>query len=85
VALEVESTALDRDDTGAPLRVVVVAAAQTQENVRSAHELHSAGLGTSTQVPDAESLRVIALTNRNSASFDLTITEFRAIRALDDL
>lgn len=85
VALEVESATLDREDAGARLHVAGEAVAQSEENLRLGRELYGAGLATNTQVLDAESLRVMALTNRDSASFDLIITEYRLKRALGEL
>lgn len=85
IALEVESSVLDRDDAGARLRVAGEAVAQAEENLRLAKELYGSGLGTNTQVLEAESLRVMALTNRDSASFDLIIAEYRVRRALGEL
>ncbi len=85
IALEVESTVLNRDDAAARLRVTGEAVVQSEENLRLAKELYGSGLGTNTQVLDAESLRVMALTNRDSASFDLIIAEYRVRRALGEL
>jgi outer membrane protein TolC len=85
VALEVESAVLDREDAGARLRVAGEAVAQSEENLRLAKELYGSGLGTNTQVLDAAALRVMALTNRDSASFDLIIAEYRVRRAVGGL
>ena len=85
VALEVESSVLDREDAAARLRVAGEAVAQSEENLRLAKELYGSGLGTNTQVLDAAALRVMALTNRDSASFDLIIAEYRVRRALGEL
>jgi len=85
IALEVESVVLDRDDAGARLRATGEAVAQAEENLRLAKELYGSGLGTNTQVLDAEALRVVALTNRDSASFDLIVAEYRVRRALGEL
>jgi outer membrane protein TolC len=85
ISLEVESSVLDRDDAGARLRVAGEAVAQAEENARLARELYGSGLGTNTQVLDAEALRVVAQTNRDAASFDRIIAEYRVMRALGDL
>lgn len=85
VALQVETALLDRDEAAARIHVAAAAVGQAEENVRDAKELYASGLGTSNQVLDAESLRVVALTNRDDAAFDLLIAQFRLQRALGDL
>ena len=85
VALQVETAFLDREESIARIHVSAAAVAQAEENVRDAKELYGNGLGTSNQVLDAETLRVVALTNRYDAAFDLLIAEFRLQRALGDL
>ena len=59
--------------------------AQAEENVRIAKELYASGLGTNNQVLDAETLRIIALSNRDDASFDALIAEYRLQRAVGAL
>jgi hypothetical protein len=56
-----------------------------EENVRVAKELNASGLGTNNQVLDAETLRIVALTNRDDAAFDLLIAQFRLQRAMGGL
>jgi outer membrane protein len=85
VALQVEAALLNREDAAARIRVAAATVDQAEENVRDAKELYSNGLGTSNQVLDAEALRVVALTNRDSAAFDVLIAQFRLQRALGDL
>jgi outer membrane protein TolC len=81
----VETAALNREEAVARIHVAAAAVSQAEENVRVAKELYSSGLGTSNQVLDAESLRVVALTNRDDATFDLLIAQFRLQRAMGDL
>ena len=85
VALQVQTAVLNREEAVARIRVAAAAVSQAEENVRVAKELYASGLGTSNQVLDAESLRVVALTNRDDASFDLLIAHFRLQRAMGDL
>ena len=54
--------------------------AQAEENVRIAKELYGSGLGTNNQVLDAETLRIIALSSRDDASFDALIAQYRLQR-----
>jgi outer membrane protein len=85
VALQVQTAVLNREEALARIHVAAAAVNQAEENVRVAKELYSSGLGTSNQVLDAESLRVVALTNRDDANFDLLIAQFRLQRAMGDL
>ena len=85
ISLEVETAVLNRDDAAARVKAAGEAVEQAEENLRSARELYGSGLATSTQVLDAESLRVAALTNRDNARFDLLISGYRIQRAIGDL
>jgi outer membrane protein len=85
VALQVQTAVLNREEAVARIHVAAAAVGQAEENVRVAKELYASGLGTSNQVLDAESLRVVALTNRDDATFDLLIAQFRLQRAIGDL
>jgi len=85
VALEVRTSVLDRDDAAAREHAAAVAVTQAEENVRVADELYRSGLGTNTQVLDAETLRATALTNRDTARYDLVIAGYRLERALGEL
>ncbi|MHB8475801.1 MAG: TolC family protein [Steroidobacteraceae bacterium] len=85
VALEVQSAFLNREEAVARIHVTAASVGQAEENVRDAKELYASGLGTSNQVLDAETLRVVALTNRDDADFDLLIAQFRLQRAMGDL
>ena len=85
VALQVQTAVLNREEAVARIHVATAAVSQAEENVRIARELYASGLGTSNQVLDAESLRVVALTNRDEATFDLLIAQFRLQRATGDL
>ena len=85
VRLEVETAIYNRDEASARIRVAAGAVAQAEENVRVARELYANGLGTNNQVLDAESLRVMALTNRDDANFDLLLAQYRLQRAIGEL
>ena len=76
---------LNRDDAAARLSAAAVAVAQAEENVRVADELYRSGLGTNTQVLEADALRTTALTNRDAAKYDLVIADFRLERAVGGL
>lgn len=85
VRLEVETALYNREEAGARLHVTSAAIAQAEENLRVARELYGSGLGTNNQVLDAETLRVVAATNRDDAAFDALIAEFRLQRAVGEL
>jgi outer membrane protein TolC len=85
VALQVETAVLNREEAVARIHVAAAAVSQAEENVRVAKELYASGLGTSNQILDAESLRVVALANRDDATFDRLIAQFRLQRAMGDL
>jgi outer membrane protein len=77
IALEVESAVLNLDEARARVAVTAEAVAQAEENLRIARELYGSGLATNTQVLDAESLRVGALTNRDNARYDLQFAHYQ--------
>ena len=85
VTLEVETAVYNRDEAAARIRVVAGSIDQAEENVRIAKELYKSGLGTNNQVLDAETLRVVAVTNRDDASFDLLLAQYRLQRAVGEL
>jgi len=85
VALEVETALDNRDEAAARIHAAATAVVQAEENVRIARELYSSGLGTNNQVLDAETLRVISLTNRDDAGFDLLVAQYRLQRAIGEL
>ncbi len=85
VRLDVESAYYNREEASARIRAAAAAVAQAEENVRIAKELYSNGLATNNQVLDAETLDVIALTNRDDARFDALIAEYRLQRATGQL
>jgi len=85
VRLDVETAFFNREDAAARIHAASAAVAQSEENVRIARELYGSGLGTNNQVLDAETLRVMALTNRDDAAFDVLVSEYRLQRAVGSL
>ncbi len=85
VRLEVETAFYNREEAFARVRVAASAVAQAEENVRIAKELYRNGLETNNQVLDAESLRVVANTNRDDAAFDVILVQYRLQRAAGEL
>jgi len=85
VSLEVETAFYNRDEALARVRIAGGAVAQAEENVRVAEDLYASGLGTNNQVLDAETLRVLALSNRDDAAFDVLLAQYRLLRAAGEL
>ena len=67
----------------ARLRVEVTAGAveQAEESLRIAQERYTSGLGTQTQLLEAETLRARAHENRDAAGLDSQLAELRLARA----
>ncbi len=85
VELQVREAWLGAREARQRVRVTADAAAQADENLRIARERYGAGLGTQTQLLQAESLRVQALRNRDDAALDVGLAELRLARAVGAL
>jgi outer membrane protein TolC len=81
IALQVREAWLGLSEARQRVQVTKGAAEQADESVRIARERYSAGLGTQTQLLEAEALRVQALKNRDDAVLDATLAELRVARA----
>ena len=85
IALQVRQSWLDVDETRQRIEVTAGAVDQAEENLRIARERYGAGLGTQTQLLEAESLRVRALSNRDNAVLDAGLSKLRLARAVGAL
>jgi outer membrane protein TolC len=85
IALQVRQAWLDVEETRERVRVTADAVDQAEENLRIARERYGAGLGTQTQLLEAETLRVRALTNRDNAQLDSGLARLRLARAVGAL
>ncbi len=85
VALQVRQSWLGVEETRQRVRVTADAVDQAEENLRIARERYGAGLGTQTQLLEAETLRVQALTNRDNAELDAGLARLRLARAVGAL
>jgi outer membrane protein TolC len=85
IALQVRQAWLGVEETRQRVRVTADAAEQAEENLRIARERYGAGLGTQTQLLEAETLRVRALTNRDDAELDAGLARLRLARAVGAL
>jgi outer membrane protein TolC len=81
VELQVRQSWLDERAARERVAVTARAAGQADENLRIAQERYGAGLGTQTQLLEAEALRVRALTNRDDATLDAALARLRLARA----
>ena len=81
IALQVRQAWLDVEETRERVRVTADAVDQAEENLRIARERYGAGLGTQTQLLEAETLRVQARTNRDNAQLDSGLAKLRLARA----
>jgi outer membrane protein TolC len=85
IALQVRQAWLAVEETRERVRVTADAVEQAEENLRIARERYGAGLGTQTQLLEAETLRVQALTNRDNAALDAGLARLRLARAVGAL
>jgi len=82
IELQVRQAYLGIQESRQRVIVTAQAAEQADENLRIARERYTAGLGTQTQLLQAESLRVQALRNRDDASLDAGLAQLRLARAV---
>jgi outer membrane protein TolC len=85
IALQVRQAWLGVEETRQRALVTADAVDQAEENLRIARERYGAGLGTQTQLLEAETLRVQALTNRDNAVLDAGLARLRLARAVGSL
>ena len=85
IALQVRQAWLDVEESRQRMKVSASAVEQAAENLRIAREQYGAGLGTQTQLLQAETLRVQALTNRDNATLDASLARLRLARATGSL
>ena len=85
IALQVRQAWLGVEEARKRVEVTGDAVEQAEENLRIARERYGAGLGTQTQLLEAETLRVQALTNRDNAVLDASLARLRLARATGSL
>jgi outer membrane protein TolC len=85
IGLQVRQAWLEVEETRQRVLVTANAAEQAEENLRIARERYGAGLGTQTQLLEAESLRIRALTNRDDALLGAGLARLRLARAVGAL
>ena len=85
IELQVRQAYLGIQESRQRVEVTAQAAEQAEENLRIARERYTAGLGTQTQLLEAETLRVQALRNRDDATLDAGLAQLRLARAVGAL
>jgi len=85
IALQVRQAWLGVEEARERVQVSADAVEQAEENLRIARERYGAGLGTQTQLLEAETLRVQALSNRDNAVLDASLARLRLARAVGSL
>ncbi len=82
IGLQVRQSWLDVGETKKRLSVTEKAVAQAQENLRVAKNRYQNGIGTNTEVLDAETLRTASQSNHNNARYDVALARVRLARAV---
>jgi len=85
IELQVRQSFLGAQEARQRVDVTAHAAEQADENLRIARERYNAGLGTQTQLLEAETLRIQALKNRDDAALDASLAQLRLARAVGAL
>jgi outer membrane protein len=85
IALQVRQASLDVEETQNRIGVTKEAMSQSDENLRVTKDRYREGVGTNTEVLDAETLRVRSYTNYYNAVYDAVIAKFRLRYATGDL
>lgn len=85
VALEIRKAWLDRDEAVQRLAVTAAALEQADENLRVARDRYRNGVGTQTEVLDAETQRTGAESNHVGAVYDRALAGLRLRRAAGEL
>jgi outer membrane protein TolC len=85
IALQVRQAWLDVGETRQRIQVTRNAVAQAEENLKVARDRYREGVGTNTEVLDAEALRTRTLTNDFNAVYDAVMAGIRLRRAVGNL
>jgi outer membrane protein len=85
ITLQVRKASLEVEETLKRIDVAKEAITQADENLRVTKDRYREGVGTNTEVLDAETLRVRSYTNYYNAVYDAVIAKFRLKYAVGDL
>lgn len=85
ISLQVRQACLDIEETHKRIPVTRDALAQSEENLRVAKDRYREGVGTNTEVLDAETLRIRSYSNYYNAVYDAVIAKIRLQYATGEL
>jgi outer membrane protein TolC len=85
IALQVRQAYLDIEETAKRIPVTHDAVAQSEENLRVTKDRYREGIGTNTEVLDAETLRTKSYSNYYNALYDAVIAQIRMKYAIAEL
>ena len=85
ISLQVRQTCLDIEETQKRIPVTRDALAQSEENLRVAKDRYREGVGTNTEVLDAETLRIRSYSNYYNAVYDAVIAKIHLKFAIGEL
>ena len=85
IALQVNQTWLDMNESRERIKVTKQALDQAEENLKVSRDRYQEGLGTNTEVLDAESLRTTSQVNHIRANYDSALATLRLLRTIGEL
>jgi outer membrane protein TolC len=85
ISLQVRQACLDIEETQKRIPVTRDALAQSEENLRVARDRYREGVGTNTEVLDAETLRIRSYSNYYNAVYDAVIAKIHLKFAIGEL
>jgi outer membrane protein len=85
IALQVRQASLDIDETFKRIEVTRDAVAQSEENLKVTRDRYREGVGTNTEVLDAETLRTRSLNNHYNAIYDAVTAKIHLRYAVANL
>jgi outer membrane protein TolC len=85
IALQVRQACLDMEETLQRIEVTKEAIAQSEENLKVVKDRYREGVGTNTEVLDAETLRIRSYSNYYNAVYDAVLAKIRLLYTAGDL
>lgn len=85
IQLQVRNAWLSVEESRSRIEAAQTALAQADENLRVARDRYQSGVGTNTEVLDAETLRVRSLSNHYGAVYDNVVAVMRLRRSIGNL
>lgn len=85
ISLQVRQAWLDVQNARERLKVTEAAITEAEENLRTARNRYTDGVGSNTEVMDALTLRLRSFVNYYSALYNAALAQLRLRRAIGDL